>query len=389
MNILYHFRVRGTGAERVHIAGMAGAFKTLGHDVEFISPSGVDPTIEPDTKTRLSKRARLLHACADCMPQTGFELLEMSYPVFARRKFNQVLNKKRFDFIYERYAFFNTSGIDAAKKHDLPLILEINEMSGYDRVRPQKFKTLAARAERYIVKNASLIITVSDFLREKAAEIRGGDSNIVVIPNGVSDAWLNAAPDKNKISGLRTKLGLAESKIIGFCGGLTHWHNFDFMLQVFADISENFPDCKLLVIGEGPMRQAIVRTADRLNISGKVVLAGMQPHAFVRDYVELFDVAFIPHSNAYRSPIKLFEYMGAGKPVVAPDTGPVSRVVAHGVDGMLFRTGNRQGAIHAITGLLEDSELRVKTGEKARDKISAGYLWRHHAAKTLELVKSL
>ena len=119
MNILYHFRVRGTGAERVHIAGMAGAFKTLGHDVEFISPSGVDPTIEPDTKTRLSKSARLLHACADFMPQTGFELLEMSYPVFARRKFNRILSKKRFNFIYERYAF-NASGLTSRKNTICP-----------------------------------------------------------------------------------------------------------------------------------------------------------------------------------------------------------------------------------------------------------------------------
>ena len=84
LSIVYHFRVRGTGAEGVHIAGIVNGFRELGHSVSFVSPTNADPTLpslasDDNSYSKLSLVARLFHTLADSLPEPFFEMMELFY----------------------------------------------------------------------------------------------------------------------------------------------------------------------------------------------------------------------------------------------------------------------------------------------------------------------
>src|SRR5438445_422999 len=107
MNILYHFRTRGTGAEGVHIAGVASAFEELGHRMIFSSPTGVDPRATAGASPYVEAgRRTLLARLSRNAPSFVFELLELGYnlPAFFRNA--AILLREKCGLIYERHAFF-------------------------------------------------------------------------------------------------------------------------------------------------------------------------------------------------------------------------------------------------------------------------------------------
>ena len=97
------------------------------------------------------------------------------------------------------------------------------------------------------------------------------------------------------------------------------------------------------------------------------------------------DICVIPAANAYRSPIKLFEYMAMGKPVVAPDHQPIVRVMRSGESGITFRAGDSGDLRAALASLVENRERREELGSKARSHVLQNHLWRHNAQKVMSL----
>lgn len=383
LNIVYHFRVRGTGAEGVHIAGISNGFGALGHRVRFVSPTGADPSVPAGAHASGGSKVSPLFWLADHLPQIFFEAMELSYNLFGTRKLMSVVRSNGPDLVYERYAFFNMAGVLVSKRFGIPFVVEVNELSGYDRVRGQVMVPLARRIEKAVFRQADLIVVVSAFLKEKIAALIGEDHKIVVIPNGVSREWVEARFNDGEMTMLRSGLGLADSRIVGFVGGLTHWHNFDFLLDMLKQLKNRYPDIVLLIVGDGPLREEIMKGAEKRQLRNAVVITGTVPHHVVRQYIDLFDVAVIPHSNQYRSPIKLFEYMGAARPVVAASTEPIETVIEQGRTGYTFPPGNIQAAVRQLAAVLDDSTLAAEFGDRAKDTIMRHYLWENHAAAIL------
>ena len=163
MKIVYHHRTQGGGAEGVHIREVVKALRQLGHQVKLISPPNVDPfKISANPKAPKNKSSGLKKKIVLALPQVCFEILELGYNVWAYLRLNSVVKKIQPDFIYERYAFFCWAGVKIAKKFHVPIILEVNEISGIKRQRPQKMVGLCRRIEEKIFSEADALIVVSD-----------------------------------------------------------------------------------------------------------------------------------------------------------------------------------------------------------------------------------
>jgi glycosyltransferase involved in cell wall biosynthesis len=115
-----------------------------------------------------------------------------------------------------------------------------------------------------------------------------------------------------------------------------------------------------------------------------VIFAGSVPHREVTELVAAADVAVVPHSNAYRSPIKLFEYMAAVRAVVAPRVEPVESVVQDGTHALLFEPLNIDALAQALIKLANDATLRVKLGAAGRKLVEEKHTWPANAQKVLE-----
>jgi glycosyltransferase involved in cell wall biosynthesis len=375
MTILYHFRTRGTGAEAVHISGIVRAFEKMGHHVILSSPTGIDPRqtagatpfAEPG-KGRLARLSRRL-------PRGAFEALEILYNIPAFFRNLRLARRHNCGLIYERHAFFLFSTALVARFLGIPLVVEVNELVGDARIRAQPiFDSLARWADRFLFLRARLIVTVSPHLKRRVQEYGVPEDRILVLPNAVSEEEL--IPPSHPIS-----FDLQPSSfILGFIGWLVEWHRLDFVIEALA--APEFSSVALVLIGEGPLQSALESQARSLGV--RVHFPGPLPHSAIPSALRGMDACVVPHSNAFRSPIKLFEFMAQERPVLAPRTEPIESVVRDGEAALLLTPLDVESFRSALKKLLVSSDLRASIGTRARRLVQEKHTWEQNARRILD-----
>ncbi len=375
MNVLYHHRTRAQDVEGVHIRGMVNAFRELGHTVDIVAPPGVTHEPRAQAAAANGKLARW-SAFAREAPESLFEVAEVAYNAYALPALERRLRERDYSFVFERYALFLGAGVVAAAHRHLPIILEVNDSARVDRIRTAHWKRAAFEAERRIWRSASAIVTVSSVFRDIVIDAGVPAERVHVIPNAVDARAFAELPDG---AATRRELGL-DGVVIGYIGALNGWRRVDLLLDVFA---RRQLDASVLVIGAGRDRPARERGADR-----RVRFVGNVPHADIPRYLACIDIAVIPHSNSYGSPMKLFEYMAAGKAVVVPALGPMTDVLTP-AEGRLFAPLDGEALAGTLAELVADAGLRVRLGRAARDKALREFVWRRNAETVLRLREAL
>ena len=387
MNILYSFRTRGVGAESVHISGISRALERLGHRVYFQSPCKVQHGADPFK--RGNGKEFFWNILSRRMPRLLFEMGEICYNLFSWFRVRRQLRTRDFDLIYERHAFFHFSTGLIARDCAIPLIVEVNELVGDDRVRsPPVLSGLARWCDKRLFDRASLIVVVSPYLKREIMKRHDIACNkIEVHCNGVDEEIARRHSEQKTVVGADPDACC----VLGFVGWFVEWHRLDLLIDVFASLCNESPDLnsKLLLVGDGPLRPQLVSQCRELGISDKVIFAGVVEHCRVPEVLRGIDIAVIPHSNQYRSPVKLFEYMIEECAVVAAQTEPISMVIDNGRNGLLFRPLDKADMLHAFMQLVSDVNLRVAMGFQARKDVIAGYTWKHNVQRIMAKLQEL
>ena len=120
---------------------------------------------------------------------------------------------------------------------------------------------------------------------------------------------------------------MADDRAYGFVGWFVPWHELERLLEAFAEAFGGQMDRKLVLAGDGPLRDALLAQAESLGIAGQLLLPGAIEYSDIPGFLSALDVGIVPAVNAFRSPIKLFEYMGAGLPIVASRVDAVESVL--------------------------------------------------------------
>ena len=386
MKILYHFRTQGTGAEGVHIAGIASAFAKLGHELTFSSPTGVNPgQTAGENPFSDPKRRSLLSRLAAKAPGLIFELAEVAYNFVSYVRLRSLLTRERFGLIYERHAFFLCATAFLAQQRGIPLVIEVNELAGDERIRSTPwFAPLAQWADRMTFHRANLIIVVSPHLRRRIEALGITAEKILVLPNAVSEESLDTPADGASI---RACHRCEDALVIGFVGWFVAWHRLDVLMSEFARLAASDPRLRLLLVGEGPLAAMLATQAEALGIKERVIFTGSVPHAATASYIAAMDICVVPHSNVFRSPIKLFEYMARGRAVVAPRTEPIETVIQHGKNGLLFSPEQPADLAAQLSCLIADPHERQRLGEAAHCSVAERHTWRRNAEAVLSALK--
>lgn len=384
LRILYHHRTQGRGAEGVHISSIVKALQAMGHTVTVLSPPGIDPLSNAGnapvdkSKVKTSGIDSLWKFISNHLPNFIFELIEIIYNLPSLRRLEQELSKNQYDIIYERYAFYMVSGAIKAKKYDIPLVLEANEVSGIkDRARTQTFSRLCAMFERFLFKRCTSIHTVSSYLKEMIVKQGVADNVIAVTPNAI---------DPNKFTGnrdfgnLKQKYEIdSDTTVIGFAGWFDNWDRLDLLVDVFNKLKLKHKKLKLLLIGDGAVLDGVRLKIEKYQIQQDVILTGAVNRESVHQYLSLLDIAVITHSNEFGSPVVMFEFMGLKIPVVAPKLLPITDVLTDQKNALLFDILNMQQLQDTLDRLIIDKQLQAQIAQAAYEQLMVKHTWHNNA----------
>ena len=368
-------RVPGSTGGSVHVEEVARGLTALGHDVHVMALPGKAPT---DLK---------LYPSPVLIEHRLFRWT-------AQRGVVRLLEELSIDAVIERYYNFGGEGIRGAYERAIPSLLEVNsplvERSGslkdvLDRValfRPME------RLRREICKKATALVTpFSEIIpetvpREKVRKVNWG-----------------ANVDKFRPDVERRSLGIpADCRVVVFSGSFRPWHGADLLVRAAARVLEGEAGDKafFLFLGSGPAWQDAKALAKHLGVIEKSRFVGAVPYDDMPSYLRNAQIGVAPYQPSrldqmklgfYWSPLKIFEYMAMGLPVVTLDTPPLREIVRPGEEGLVFREADTESLARGLATLLKDSDLSQKMGEACRKRVVAHFSWRRHCQQ-LETILS-
>jgi len=201
---------------------------------------------------------------------------------------------------------------------------------------------------------------------------------VEVVPNGVDLAPFCSISDPIHRAGLGFE---PEDVVLAYVGRLGEEKNVTFLLEVFGRVAQTCDRARLMLVGEGPLRGALMNLAARLGLADRVVLTGFIPYNQVPRYLAAAD-AFVTASVTEVHPLTVIEAMAAGLPVLGIISPGVGDTVQDGVTGYLVPP-QAEALAEKMTLLVTDAERRQAMGRQAR-QASQAYAIEHTTQIMLE-----
>lgn len=361
------------GGSVSHVKGIVNAFHELGYEITAIGTGHIEGI----------HASRSYVASPWIIRDIPRELVELMASIAVYRKAKRFLGEAQLDFIYQRYSMYNFAGVWLARKFNIPLVLEANnsEVSMRLQFSRMTYPKFGKVMERWILSKADQIVSVAKITKDTFIGMGLDGDRIQVIPNGADPKVFYPKPKEEK---LLKHYGLEGKIIIGFIGCFYPWHGLEYLCRAIPGAVQEQPELHFLFVGDGDERPKLQDILDKNGMSGHVTFTGFVKHVEIPDYLSIMDIVVSPHApwkEFFGSPIKLFEYMSAGKPIVASAVGQIAEVIQNGYSGILVTPGEIKELVDGVVLLAGKESLRVELSTHARQTILDRYSWTSHANK--------
>ena len=370
------------GGPRSHVLGVIRAFESLGWTVErFIvgdrMPRGVAGG--GSEKALSGSRARALAA----------DLVRLALGAFNAFRARRELSGK-VDWVYERYAVLQALGW-VFQRGGTPWILETSGLYS-DEAKTERnslvLTGVARKLEVFAYKRCDVLICVSQPLKDLVVRKIGvPEEKILVVPNGVNAALFDPA--------LHEPRRLFDGFTVGFVGSLLAWQGLDRLLHAVAALrAEGLPIC-VTVVGDGPARTGWEGLARELGLLGESVrFVGRAPLDEVPAYLAGFDAGFSGQQGMkigamYHSPLKLYEYLSMGKPIIATAYDDARSLVRDTGAGFLFEPGDTEDLKRALQEAYRSQGTFEEAGRRAREEVLGRHSWEARLAATIPKIEEI
>lgn len=378
----YYFNHGG----RTHARGFFGALGKLpAVEACFLYPANGSQEAPRDETDGRSGRERLWF-----LPQTVRQIVRFFRPKAALvRAVIDEIHANRCDTLVIRSGAGQPS-IRAIRKAcpDILVCLEVNSAHFDEGFHGLALRALFQRWEVSRFNQAHAITVVSSYLQNYLQSRGVPAEKILVNQNGVD----MTAVEHGGANDLRKQYAIPhDAFVIGYVGGMESFRRLPEVVGYIAQLRRaGHDDLYLLMVGDGADMPAVKAAIDANQpfLGDAVKLAGWRDHADIPGYLATFDMAVFPFTNAYCSPLKLFEYLAAGLPTIGPDTPAVREVFEDGVHLRLVKQdGSDLSAV--ILELKVNQALRDSLSRKGRELVTSEYTWRNNAERVVQHIQGV
>jgi glycosyltransferase involved in cell wall biosynthesis len=265
---------------------------------------------------------------------------------------------------------------------------------------PERDEDAARASERFqavrdtesrVMAASDAVVTLSETMRLEIVARGCQPDAVVVIPNAVDVERFRPIP---RDDALAAHLGIGDQPVIGYISTFTAYEGIRYLLEAAATLRGRGRRFRLLLVGDGRDRDAIVERAHRLGLDdGTLVMPGRVPNDEITRYYSVIDVFVVPRTadrvSTLVTPLKPFEAMAMERALVVSDVPPLREIVTPGEAGLLFRPEDAADLAAVLERLLDDEALRARLGRQARDWVVAERTWAHNGARYRALYERL
>ncbi len=333
------------------------------------------PSLTPLIWTRIKKLNNYLHLIAALIHSINTILLINILRMLTRKT----------PYIYVRIPLLLTMLHILRPLHNSKIIYEAHNLHYW--IQSQgKLKKFFLRA----LKDTYLLVCISRYLAEEVKRLVGEPRRIITL----HDAFPNTLFNKMDADPLKTRqrLGLPLDKyIVAYVGSLQSWKKPEFLIDAASHLDSE--DILLLIVGGSPEDlERVKQYAQLRNIKNIEFKGFVEPH-MTPDYMFAADllVHYTPSKDQLLksySPIKIFEYMAAGKPILAPRQPWIEEVLRDGETALLFDENDPRDLAEKIKRIKQDKELAAKIARNAKQE-SQNYTYEKRAEKLIQIIHAL
>jgi glycosyltransferase involved in cell wall biosynthesis len=226
-------------------------------------------------------------------------------------------------------------------------------------------RLLYHRMDKQVLRLFPKVITVSEDIRQELVRSGAKPGSVQTVLNGIDHTRFHR--DRSRETQIRQRLGIADDEVvIGAVGRLETEKRFDLLIDAFASLQVARPGLRLVIVGEGSLRNTLKAQVDRLGLGGVCRLLGQRSD--IVDLHHAFNV-FVQSSANEGAPNAVLEAMALETPVVATAVGGTAQLVRDGIDGLLVPAGKIDALADAINRVLTDGQATAARVVSARDRV--------------------
>jgi glycosyltransferase involved in cell wall biosynthesis len=307
--------------------------------------------------------------------------------------------KNRPDVLYLRQNSFPFFPIILCKVLKIPSVVEVNglvldelKVNNSKSFAYRIFSYLALRSEKLNYRYCNRIVSVTDKLRDELVSLYAVSEDKIFVINNGANTDLFKPLDREQV---KAELGLERSKTyVCFVGHLAAWQGVEFLIHASPLILDKCPDVRFLVVGDGAMKNKLLKITSELGLLDKFIFTGRVPYESVPLYINAADICVAPfikgrNSKIGLSALKTYEYLACGKPIVASSIPGVKDLIELSGGGISVSPEDPEELAVAVIKLILNENARALMGEKGRKYVVENHSWNGVARKILDMCREI
>lgn len=242
---------------------------------------------------------------------------------------------------------------------------------------------LTRQLENMAVSGADHVMTICQGLKDDLVTRGVSPDKIGIMPNGVDLTMFGEPAERDEA--LAKELGVGDGPVIGFIGSFYDYEGLDDLIAAMPMLIERHPGARLLMVGGGPMEEALKAQAVASPVSDAIIFTGRVPHSEVERYYALTDIMAYPRKKSRLTdlvtPLKPLEAMAQMKLVAASDVGGHRELVTHGDTGVVFPPDDPEACAHALAKLVDQRSDWDAYRARGKAHVRANHDWHRNAQR--------